>query len=204
LEKSNTRVNGSENTTATGMVLNDQGQISFVRSNVHQLFALWDWLFKRISFQRYGNYDNVPVLVWPQTFDFRSEADIWEQIKIAREAEAPVSIIQDLFRSLLNNMHASSPDAAKIFDTIADADKLFAMSDVGIASLKASNAIEPWQVTLHNSAIQLINELIRENPDYLEKDIKERIALLVELAKSNTFVSQTDENAAVRIALGQI
>jgi hypothetical protein len=187
LEKSNTQVKGNENTTATGMVLNDQGQISFVRYNVHQIFNLWDWILKRVSFQRYEDYKQVPTLVYPQTFDFRSEADIWEQIKLARESEAPVSIIQDLFRSLMNNIHSSSPKAQKIYDTITNADKLFALSDIALASRKASGTIANWEVTLHDSATQLVNELIRLDERYLERDLQERIDLLVDLAKSSTF-----------------
>jgi len=126
-------------------------------------------------------------LVYPQTFDFRSEADIWNEIKIAREAEAPVSIIQDLFRSLLNNIHSSSPDSAKIFDTITNADKLFALSDIALASRKASGTVQGWETILHDSSLQLVNELLLEDPKYLDKDLKERIDLLIKLSKSSTF-----------------
>jgi len=187
------QTNGSQGKVATVAVMNDQGQISFVRYNVHQIFGLWDWLLKRVSFQRYENYDNVPTLVYPQTFDFRSEADIWEQIKVAREAEAPVSIIQDLFRSLLNNIHASSPEAAKIFDTIVDADKLFALSDIAMASRKAAGVIENWELTLNSSAIQLVNQLIRDDPNYLDKEPKDRIELLIKLAESSTLAVNTND-----------
>jgi hypothetical protein len=187
LEKSNTQVKGNENTTATGMVLNDQAQISFVRYNVHQIFNLWSWVLNRVSYQRYENYNQVPTLVYPQTFDFRSEADIWEQIKLARESEAPVSIIQDLFKSLMNNIHSSSPKAQKIYDTIVNADKLFGLSDMALASRKAAGTVQNWEVTLHDSATQLVNQLIREDENYLDKDIQERIDLLVELSKISTF-----------------
>jgi len=185
----NEETNGSQNKVATIAVMNDQGQISFVRYNVHQIFNLWDWILKRVAFQRYEKdpYAKVPTLVYPQTFDFRSEADIWNEIKIAREAEAPVSIIQDLFRSLLNNIHSSSPDSAKIFDTITNADKLFALSDIALASRKASGTVQDWETVLHDSALQLVNELILDDPKYLDKDLKERIDLLIKLSKSSTF-----------------
>jgi hypothetical protein len=199
--KSNTQVKGSENTTATGMVLNDQGQISFVRYNVHQIFNLWDWILKRVSFQRYEDYKQVPTLVYPQTFDFRSEADIWEQIKLARESEAPVSIIQDLFKSLMNNIHSSSPKAQKIYDTIVNADKLFALSDIALASRKASGTVANWEVTLHDSSSQLVNQLIRDDERYLELELQERIDKLVELAKSSTF-TETSNNPVELIVNG--
>lgn len=185
--------------TATETVYNDNGQISFVRYNVHQLFDLWYWALNRISFQRYGNYDNVPNLVYPRTFDFRSEADIWNQIKTAREAEAPVSIIGDLFKALINNLYASSPNRLRIFDTLSEADKLFALSDIAIASRKASNTIEGWEVVLHDSGLQLIGQLIRESDGaYLDLEPKERIDKLIELAKSSTF-TPTQPNPVLRI-----
>jgi len=195
-QKSSTQV------TATETVYDDQGQISFVRYNVHQVFNLWDWILKRVSFQRYEDYKQVPTLVYPQTFDFRSEVDIWGQIKLARESEAPVSIIQDLFKSLMNNIHSSSPKAQKIYDTIVNADKLFALSDIAMASRKASGTIANWEVTLHDSASQLVNQLIREDERYLDKDLQERIDKLVELSKSSTF-EQTNTNPVDLIVNGQ-
>ena len=185
--------------TATETVYNDNGQISFVRYNVHQLFDLWYWALNRISFQRYGNYENVPDLVYPRTFDFRSEADIWNQIKTARESEAPVSIISDLFKALINNLYASSPNRLRIFETISESDKLFALSDIEIASRKASNTVEVWEVILHDSATQLIGQLIRESDGaYLELELQERIDKLIELAKNTTF-TPTQPNPVAQI-----
>jgi hypothetical protein len=192
LHTSNSDVKGSQDMTATGMAIDRESQFAFIRGISDQIFGLWDWMFKRISFQRYGNYEQVPTLIYPQSFNFRTEADIWAQIKTAREAEAPAYIIQELFYSLLNNLLSSSPDALKIFETITNADKLFSVSATAVAARKASNAIEPWQLTIHDSALQIVNGLIRENPKYLDLDITERINILESKAKEVTFVAPTD------------
>lgn len=187
-----TQAQNTGDVTATETVYNDNGQISFVRYNVHQLFDLWYWLLETVAWQRYDSYDYVPELVYPRTFDFRSEEDIWKQIKLARESEAPVAVIHDLFKALINNLYASSPTRLKVFETITDADRLFALSDMDIASRKASNTIEGWEVVLHDSAIQLVNELIREDESYLEKEQDERVNLLINKAKSiNLATNQT-------------
>ena len=189
----------SKDVTATETVYNDNGQISFVRYNVHQLFDLWLWALNRISWQRYGDYEQVPNLVYPRTFDFRSEEDIWNQIKTARDAEAPVAIISDLFKALINNLYASSPRKMVVFETLTNADKLFALSDMDIASRKAANSIEAWEVVLHDSGLQLIAQLVRESEGaYLDLSIQERIDKLVELAKNSTFV-QTQQNPVQQI-----
>lgn len=192
----------SNNVTATETVYNDNGQISFVRYNVHQLFDLWLWALNRISWQRYnGSYEYVPNLVYPRTFDFRSEEDIWNQIKTAREAEAPVSVISDLFKALINNLYASSPRKMVIFETLTNADNLFALSDMDIASRKATNSVEPWQITLHDSGLQLIAKLMRDDDTYLDLGVQDRIDRLVQLAKDSTFVNTTQN--AVETILAQ-
>jgi len=192
LQKSEAQ-NTSSNKTATETVYNDNGQISFVRYNVHQLFDLWLWALNRISFQRYESYDEVPELIYPRTFDFRSETDIWNQIKTARESEAPVSIMHDLFKSLLNNLYASSPNTQKVFDTILGADKLFALSEMQIASRKASNTIEGWEVVLHDSGVQLVEQLMRDDVNYLDLELQVRIEKLIDLAKNSIFEVQTTD-----------
>ena len=151
------------------------------------------WALNRISFQRYESYDEVPELIYPRTFDFRSETDIWNQIKTARESEAPVSIMHDLFKSLLNNLYASSPNTQKVFDTILGADKLFALSEMQIASRKASNTIEGWEVVLHDSGVQLVEQLMRDDVNYLDLELQVRIEKLIDLAKNSIFEVQTTD-----------
>jgi hypothetical protein len=200
LHTSNTNVKGSEDMTATGIAIDRDAQFAFVRGISEQIFDLWDWTYKRVAFQRYGNYEQVPSLVRPQSFEFRTESDIWEQIKLARESQAPVIIIHGLFYSLLNTIHASDPIALKVFDTVTNADQLFAMSDAQLAMSRAT--IEPWRVTLHNTGLQLVNELIRKDPTFLDKDLTDRIAALVDIAKMTTFVPQSNSAINDIIAIG--
>ena len=188
LQTSTSDVKGSKDMTATGMAIDQQAMFSFVRNVSEQIFDVFDFVNHRIAFQRYEDADLAPTLVYPQTFDFRTEADIWEQIKVARESEAPAFIMHTLFFQLMNNMLSSDIDAQATLEAVVVADKLFALSDTAIALRKASGSIEPWQITLHDSSNQIAKELIQEDPKFLELEVAEKVAKLVERAKLNTFV----------------
>jgi len=140
-----------------------------------------------MAWQRYDNYDAVPTLIRPQTFDFRTEADIWNEIDKARNADAPPFIIHQLFIQLLNNLYATDPKTQKVFETIVNADKLFSLGQQAIALRKASNTVENWELGLHDSSLQLINEIMREDEKYIDKPLSERVTELVDKSKSAIF-----------------
>jgi hypothetical protein len=190
LQTSNSNVKGSEEMTATGSVLESGAQSAFIKPISAQLFDIMRWMYNRVAFQRYSGvvsdpYALVPAITDPTRFDFRTEADIWEQIKTAREAEAPAYVMHQLFYSLLNNLLSSDIEQQAVFETIAAADQLFALSDVQF-QLAAPNA-EPWRVTLHHRALPLVMELMREDSGYLELELTDRVERLRTLAESVTF-----------------
>ena len=188
LHSSNSEVKGSSDMTATGMAIDQTAQFAFVRSISDQLFDIYDWLLKRISWQRYSNYEQVPTLIYPQHFDFRTEADIWVNIERARNAGAPPYVIQSLYMALLNNQLVSNPEAQSVFETVVGADRLFTLSGAEITARKAQNLIEPWQITLHDGSLQLAMQLARDVEGFNSLPVADRVAQLVELAKSVTFV----------------
>lgn len=207
LHTSNSNVKGSEDMTATGMAIDRESQFAFIRGISEQIFDLWDWVFKRVAFQRYSGtvtdpYELTPTLVRPTRFDFRTEADIWEQIKTAREAEAPSYVLHTLFYSLLNNLLSSDIEQQGVFETIAAADQLFALSDVQF-QLAAPNA-EPWRVTLHHRALPLVMELMRETPNFLDLDLSARVEALRAKAESITFVPTNGADAVAQQLLDSL
>ena len=190
LHSSNSNVKGSQDMTATGMAIDQTAQFAFVRQISDQLFDIYEWALNRISWQRYSNYDQVPTLIYPQHFDFRTEADIWANIKQARESSAPPYVIQSLYYALLNNQLVSNPDAQAVFETVVGADRLFTLTSDEITQRKAQGLIEPWQITLHDGSLQLVLQLTRDVEGFEKLELSDRISKLVELAKSSTFVAQ--------------
>jgi hypothetical protein len=207
LHTSNSNVKGAEDMTATGMAIDRESQFAFIRGISEQIFDLWDWMLKRVAFQRYSGivadpYELTPTLVRPTRFDFRTESDIWEQIKTAREAEAPAYVMHTLFYSLLNNLLSSDIEQQGVFETIAAADQLFALSDVQF-QLAAPNA-EPWRVALHHRALPLVMELMRETPNFLDLDLTARVEALRAKAESITFAPTNGADAVARQLLDSL
>ncbi len=192
LQTSNSNVKGSENMTATGMAIDMKSQWAFIRAESDQIFDEWEWLLNRIAWQRYSGvisdpYEVVPTLVRPQSFDFRTEADIWNEIKAARESDAPPFVIHQLFYQLITNIHSADPEAQKIFETVVTADKLFSLSEKDVALRKAANTIDDYELTLHHSSLQLIRSIMLEDEKFLDKDLKDRVEVLIDKAKNSTF-----------------
>ena len=192
LQTSNSTVKGQENMTATGMGIDMKNQWAFIRSESDQLFDLWKWILDRMAWQRYDGvikdpYEVVPTLIRPQTFDFRTEADIWDEIKVARDSDAPPFVIHQLFYQLLTNIYSTDPETKKVFETVVTADKLFSLSEKDVAIRKAANTIEDYELVLHHSSRQLIESIILDDDKYLDKDLRDRVEVLVTKAKSSTF-----------------
>ena len=193
LQTSNTVIKGSENMTATGMAIDMKTQWAFIRAESDQMFDLWSWILERMAYQRYGGviakpYEVVPDLIRPTSFDFRTEQDIWNEIESARNAGAPPFVLHQLFYQLLTNIYSTSPDKQAVFETIVNADNLFSLNESEIALRKAANTIAPYELTLHHSSLQLIASLMREDDSYIDKELQERIDLLKDKAKNDTFV----------------
>ena len=204
LRTSNSTVKGSEDMTATGMVIDQAAQFAFIYGISNQTFDFFEWALKRLAWQRYESTDQVPTLIWPQNFDFRTESDIWDQINKATEAGAPPYLRQKLFADIFNTQTASNPDLAADFDTIMAADRLFGLTATEIAARVAQRVIEPWQVTLHDAGFQLIEQMRDETPNYMEMTKAERVAKIVELAKTATFVAPVTQTVdTIQRILGQ-
>ena len=52
------------------------------------------------------------------------------------------------------------------------------MSNEEIIQRKTLNTVEAWEIVLHDSGFKLVNDLIGENPLFLELEIEEQVALL--------------------------
>lgn len=192
LNKSNTNVKGRENETATMQSIEQSEKYSFIKPESEQLFDIWDWILERMAWQRYAGvisdpYIVVPEILRPKTFDFRTEADIWNEIKVAREADAPPFVIHQLFYQLLTNAYSNSPETQQLFETVVTADKLFSLSEKDVALRKAANTIDNYELTLHHSGLQLARMIMLEDDNYLSKELDERVSILIERAKSDTF-----------------
>lgn len=190
---SSSQASASPDKTATELIIDHESNGAFVRPVSDQLFDLYEWLLNTIAWQRYDGTDVdplsvVPSIIRPQTFDLRTQADIWAQIKAAKDAGAPPFIMQQLYHDVLNTMNVSDPVKAALYETVVAADRLFGLSGDEVTARKAQSSVEPWQITLHDSGYQLALQLMRDVDGFDTLDLTARIEKINELAKSVTFV----------------
>jgi hypothetical protein len=120
---------------------------------------------------RYGQDFKKPKFTYPTTFDFVTESDIIAQLKAAVDGGLPPFVIYSIIYRYLQTLYFNDQTTASIFNLIVRADRLLTLSNEAIALKMARGVVHDWEDILHTSAINFVNELIDENPKFLEQDL---------------------------------
>lgn len=184
LQTSNSIVKGTENLTATGMTLDTKALYAFVKTVSDQTFHIWEFIVDAIGFMRYGEAYNKPKFTYPTTFDFVTEADIIAQLKAAVEGGLPPFVIHSIIYRYLQTLYFNDQMTASIFNLIVRTDRLLTLSNEEVALKVSRGTVHDWEEILHTSAINFVNELIDENPKFLEQDIATQKQQLIDKAKA--------------------
>lgn len=187
LRTTNGQASGGEESTATGDLIDLKAMSAFVQPDSDQTFDVFQFLLDIIGKVRTGNKDfEGAELVYAKTFDFRTDADILEDIKTAREAGAPTHVINSLIYQYINHRFYAEKETAMVSALITQADRLLTLTNEDIVKRKAQNTVETWEIVLHDSAFQLVNELISETPDFLNLELQAQVDALEAKAKEKT------------------
>lgn len=184
LQTSNSVVNGTENLTATGMTLDTKAMYAFVKTVSDQTFHIWEFIVDAIGYMRYGDEYKKPKFTYPTTFDFVTEADIIAQLKAAVDGGLPPFVIYSIIYRYLQTLYFNDATTAAIFNLIVRADRLLTLSNESISLKLAGGTVHDWEEILHTSAINFVNELIDENPKFLEQDMAKQKEQLIKKAKA--------------------
>lgn len=186
IKTTNAVVKGAEDMTATGMVMDEKAKYAFVKTPVDQMFDIFEFGHKTMGLMRYAN-DYVEVIVQrPMSYDFNTESDYINQIAAAQAAGAPPALINLYVYKFIRSVYYDNEKTARVYDLIMAADTRFVMGYDQINNEVARNILTPWQVTLHDSAINLVANLERANPRFLEQDIQVQIDQLIAEAQRIT------------------
>ena len=187
LKTTNDQATGSEKSTATGDLIDLKAMSAFVQPDSNQTFDVFQFLLDILGKVRTGDakYKGAQ-LVYAKTFDFRTDADILEDIKVAREAGAPTHIINSLIFQYINHRFYAEKETAMVSALITQSDRLLTLTNDDIVKRKAQNAVENWEIVLHDSAFQLVNELIGEDPEFLNAELQVQVERLEAKAKEKT------------------
>jgi hypothetical protein len=185
VKTTNDKATGKDD-TATGDLIDLKAMFAFVQPDSDQTFDVFQFLLDVTGKVREGADFEGATLVYPKTFDFRTDADILEDIKVARDAGAPTHIVNSLIFQYINHRFYAEKETALVSSLIVSADRLLTLTNDDIMKRKAQNAVENWEIVLHDSAFQLVNELIAEDPEFLNLELQAQVERLETKAKEKT------------------
>jgi len=184
LKKTNNKVQGGEGITATEAASDQKALIAGIKQNCMQLFDMYQWCIDMVGLMRYGDNYRQPTIKRPVNYDFYLESDYLAQINEAIMAKQPPFVIQSIIYKYLQTLYYPDVQGQQIFNLISQADRLLTMTLDEINLKLSKGLVDKWEVVLHDSAINLVNSLMMENPAFFEQDFENQLAQLIERAKN--------------------
>lgn len=181
--------------TATKEILDQKAQHAAVKLFIDQAFSIYDFLLEHIGIQRYSTEFKKPVLIAPTHLDFNTEADYIDKITKALNAGLPPPVIENMMYGYLQTIYFNNQSSAKAFNLIRAVDRLLVLKNDDLLVKLSRGLYQNWQIVLHDSSSQLIDELLIEHADaefcdvddctkgFFSLDFEEQKRLIVEKAK---------------------
>ncbi len=173
---------GNKDKTATQIAMESKATISFIKNIADQEFSLFGWGLEIIGLLRYGNLFNGFTLYKPNNFDFVTEEDYINQISKAKEAGVPPMSLRFILQKYIKSNFGQG-EAGAVVDLVMHSDRLLELSSQEIALKRVNGLVAPWEDVLHCSGVSLVNELIIEDDNFLQRPFVEQKQLLEDKAK---------------------
>lgn len=181
--QSNTNVKGNPNDTALGMAIDEKSMAAFIKPKSDSMFSMWDFLIYGIAYFRYKK-ESDHVLSYPVNFDFNTDADYLFQIGQAKKNGMPPVVIETKIDKYLQSSYYSEKSTANIYKLISASDRIIALSSDEIDVAVSRGEADKWEKILHDSALTLIETLVRDNEKFFEQDMKTQIEQLQKAAQN--------------------
>ena len=123
-------------------------------------------------------------IVYPTSFDISTPSDYLAIISEGVKAGVPPAVTYSNVYNYIRAINYTDEESSALFELIVNADELLLMSNADVLARLASGTVEKWQDVLHNSAPQLVMELMRdyiptqEAPTFFDLSMSEQIAQL--------------------------
>lgn len=210
LRTSESKVKGSQDLTATEVVLDEKALYSTVKMFSDQTFELFENGIRTIGRMRYGDRFEEPAVVRSVTFDFATEYEYMERISLAIKNGLPSFVVYEIVYRYIKTMFYNEADRAQAFDLLVTTDRLLVIPYDQINLELARGMVAPWEVVLHDSGIAIIKNLVIANPKFLDDNVEaQRDKLIAEskrIADGNKAIMPTSDtnivDSVLRIAEG--
>jgi hypothetical protein len=163
---------------------------AFVKPISDQLFSIYEFCLVTMGKMRYGEYFGGVTLVYPTSFDISTPSDYLALISEGIKAGVPPAVTYANVYNYIKAVNYTDDQSSAIYELIVNADELLLMSSADVLARIGNGTVEKWQDVLHQSAPQLIMELMRDfvptadNPTFISLPMSEQVTLLREAAVS--------------------
>ena len=184
-----------EASTATGSLNKLRSLYAFIKPISDQLFTIYEFCLVTMGRMRYGELFGGVNLVYPTSFDISTPSDYLAIIAEGVKAGVPPAVTYSNVYNYIRAINYTDEESSALFELIVNADELLLMSNADVLARLASGTVEKWQDVLHNSAPQLVMELMRdyiatdEAPKFFDLPMREQIAQLREKAAEKIAVT---------------
>lgn len=206
LPSSDESVTAGETKTATGSLNKLRALHAFLKPISDQVFTIYEFMLTTIGRMRYGEFFGGVKLVYPTTFDINTPADYLSIVSEGVSAGVPPAVTYANMYNYIKAINYTDEESTAIYELIMQADELLLMSSADIIARVANGSVEKWQDVLHNSAPQLIMNLMRNHiqtdsaPRFIDLPMDEQIRLLNEEAVSRI----SEQRDPIQVAAQQI
>jgi hypothetical protein len=181
IDKSNEAAQGSD--TALGKQIDREEMFSFLLNISHQIFDEFEFSLSTIQKMRYGINAERPTVSYPKNFSIRSEVDLTEEIAVAKKEGLPDVVIRQLVFEYVNTRFSNSDRANKIVDLVFATDRIVTLSSLEIAQKIGIGTVAKWEDILHTSIYMWIDDKLKNEPDFFDKDFQVQQQDIIDLAK---------------------
>jgi hypothetical protein len=181
IDVSNSNVKPGEE-TATGKRIDREELFSFLLLISNELFDLLDQTIDVIGKMRYGTFEG-PEITKPVDFSIRSNEELIQEMVDAKAAFVPDIIIQKQLKEYALNRFNTSHEVTKFLDIVFKVDRLLTLTQQDIVLQKTIGAVINWEVILHTSIYTFLEQLLVEDPKFLELEFAEQKTKLEQKAK---------------------
>lgn len=186
LKNVNKKVQGAEDQTATEAAGHQKALIASISTHTRQMFDLFEWQIEMNGKMRYGSNFKMPEIKRPTNYDFILESELLSELNDAITSSQPPVVVQSKMFNYLQAMSFSDVRGQKVFQLISRADRLITMTQNDINTKLSRGLVSNWEVILHDSALVFVNELLMDDPFFLDKELKVQIVALTDYAKRRT------------------
>lgn len=169
LDVSNSNVKGSD--TALGKQIDREEFFSFLMRFSNELFETLEFSIKTIGILRNGKKDfEMPAINRPTNFTIRDDQELTEELA---NVNIPDFARRKILKAYNNSRFINDATAEKMFNVISRLDKHITKSTDEILRLAAANLITKRDVLIHFNIQGWIEDILVEEPDFLDKEFSE-------------------------------